>query len=134
MKAMLDYLRSPGPRFMAIRTFVRCLSLRPRLLFILSLALLPACAWSQSQLATVSGTVTDKSGAVILRASVVIVNQGTGLEQSTGTDTAGSYHFSGLPPGTYTIAFVQEKLGEQTQQVTLAAKDSKTADQTFKQQ
>src|SRR5580693_8052302 len=113
MKAMLDYLRSPGPRLMAIRTFVRCLSLRPRLLFILSLALLPACEWSQSQLATVSGAVTDKSGAVILRASVVIVNQGTGLEQSTGTDTAGSYHFSGLPAGTYTIR--AEDQGFQTQ-------------------
>jgi hypothetical protein len=113
MKAMLDYLRSPGPRLMAIRTFVRCLSLRPRLLFILSLALLPACAWSQSQLATVSGAVTDKSGAVILRARVVIVNQGTGLEQSTGTDTAGSYHFSGLPAGTYTIR--AEDQGFQTQ-------------------
>ena len=113
MKAMLDYLRSPGPRLMAIRTFVRCLSSRPRLLFILSLALLPACAWPQSQLATVSGTVTDKSGAVILRASVVIVNQGTGLEQSTGTDTAGSYHFSGLPAGTYTIR--AEDQGFQTQ-------------------
>jgi len=50
----------------------------------------------------------------------------------TGPD--GKYTITGLPPGTYTIAFVQEKLGEQTQQVTLAAKDSKTADQTFKQQ
>jgi len=113
MKATLDYLLSLGPRFMALRAFVRCLSSRPRLLFVLSLALLPACAWSQSQLATVSGTVTDKSGAVILRARVVIVSQGTGLEQSTGTDTAGSYHFSGLPPGTYTIR--AEDQGFQTQ-------------------
>jgi plastocyanin len=50
----------------------------------------------------------------------------------TGPD--GKYTIAGLPPGTYTIAFVQEKLGEQTQQVTLAAKDSKTVDQSFKQQ
>jgi len=50
----------------------------------------------------------------------------------TGPD--GKYDIKGLPPGTYTIAFVQEKLGEQTQQVTLAAKDSKTVDQSFKQQ
>jgi plastocyanin len=46
----------------------------------------------------------------------------------------GKYEIKGLPPGTYTLAFVQEKLGEQTQQVTLAAKDSKTVDQSFKQQ
>jgi plastocyanin len=50
----------------------------------------------------------------------------------TGAD--GKYEIKGLPPGDYTIAFVQEKLGEQTQKVTLAAKDSKTVDQTFKAQ
>jgi hypothetical protein len=50
----------------------------------------------------------------------------------TGPD--GKYEIKGLPPGDYTIAFVQEKLGEQTQKVTLAAKDSKTVDQSFKQQ
>jgi len=50
----------------------------------------------------------------------------------TGPD--GKYEIKGLPPGNYTIAFVQEKLGEQTQKVTLAAKDSKTVDQSFKAQ
>jgi plastocyanin len=50
----------------------------------------------------------------------------------TGLD--GKYEIKGLPPGDYTLAFVQEKLGEQTQKVTLAAKDSKTVDQSFKQQ
>jgi len=49
----------------------------------------------------------------------------------TGAD--GKYEIKGLPPGDYTLAFVQEKLGEQTQKITLAAKDSKKADQTFKQ-
>ena len=50
----------------------------------------------------------------------------------TGPD--GKYEIKGVPPGNYTIAFVQEKLGEQTQKVTLAAKDSKTVDQAFKAQ
>ena len=49
----------------------------------------------------------------------------------TGPD--GKYEIKGLPPGDYTIAFVQEKLGEQDQKVTLAAKDSKTVDASFKQ-
>jgi plastocyanin len=48
------------------------------------------------------------------------------------TDKSGKYEIKGLPPGTYTIAFVQEKLGEQTQQVTVAPKDSKMVDVTFK--
>jgi plastocyanin len=48
----------------------------------------------------------------------------------TGPD--GKFEIKGLPPGDYTIAFVQEKLGTQVQKVTLAAKDSKTVDASFK--
>jgi plastocyanin len=48
----------------------------------------------------------------------------------TGSD--GKYELKGLPPGDYTIAFVHEKLGEQDQKVTLAPKDTKTVDASFK--
>ena len=48
----------------------------------------------------------------------------------TGPD--GKFEIKGLPPGEYTLAFVQEKLGEQEVKVTLAAKESKTVDVTFK--
>jgi plastocyanin len=48
----------------------------------------------------------------------------------TGPD--GKFEIKGLPPGDYTIAFVHEKFGEQDQKVTLAAKDTKTVDATFK--
>jgi len=48
----------------------------------------------------------------------------------TGPD--GKFEIKGLPPGDYTIAFVQEKLGEQDVKVTLVAKDAKTVDATFK--
>ncbi|MFB3916113.1 MAG: carboxypeptidase regulatory-like domain-containing protein [Terriglobales bacterium] len=48
----------------------------------------------------------------------------------TGKD--GKYEIKGLPPGTYTIAAVQEKLGEQTQQVTVGPKETKAVEFTFK--
>jgi plastocyanin len=48
------------------------------------------------------------------------------------TDKSGKYEIKGLPPGTYTIAFVQEKLGEQDQTVTVGPKETKTVDQSFK--
>jgi len=48
------------------------------------------------------------------------------------TDKSGKYQIKGLPPGDYTIAFVHEKLGEQDQKVTVAAKETKTVDQSFK--
>ena len=37
-----------------------------------------------------------------------------------------------VAPGDYTIAFVHEKLPEQDQKVTIAPKEAKTVDQTFK--
>jgi plastocyanin len=48
------------------------------------------------------------------------------------TDKDGKYEIKGLPPGDYTIAFVHEKLGEQVQKVTVAPKETKTVDQSFK--
>ena len=96
-----------------ISTSVSFLHSRACLLLVLSLALIRTCGWSQAQLATVSGTIADTSGAVILRARVTIVNQGTGLKLSTVTDTAGMYHLTGLPAGTYTIRV--EDQGFQTQ-------------------
>jgi plastocyanin len=44
----------------------------------------------------------------------------------------GKFEIKGLPPGDYTLAFVHEKYPEQDMKVTLAAKDSKTVDVTFK--
>ena len=49
----------------------------------------------------------------------------------TGAD--GKFELKDLPPGDYTLAFVHEKLGEKDQKVTLAAKENKTVDETFKQ-
>ena len=48
----------------------------------------------------------------------------------TGPD--GKFEIKGLPPGDYTLAFVQEKFGEQDEKVTLAAKDSKVVNAAFK--
>lgn len=48
----------------------------------------------------------------------------------TGDD--GTYTIKGLPPGTYTIQVWHEKYGTQDQQVTVGAKESKTADFTIK--
>jgi plastocyanin len=48
----------------------------------------------------------------------------------TGDD--GTFTIKGLPPGTYTVEVVHEKYGKQEQQVTVGAKESKTADFTIK--
>ncbi len=47
----------------------------------------------------------------------------------TGAD--GKFEIKGLPPGTYTLAAVQEDLGEQTQTITVVPKQAATLDFTF---
>jgi len=43
----------------------------------------------------------------------------------------GTFSIAGLPPGTYTLAAVHEKLGERDMQVTITAKSQSRADFTF---
>ncbi len=86
---------------------------RPCFPLVLSLALFSACAWSQTQLATVFGAITDPSGAVVPGAHVTVVNQSTGLQSAVLTDLTGQYHLAGLPTGEYAVRV--EKPAFQTQ-------------------
>src|SRR5277367_3553869 len=53
--------------------------------------------------ATISGHVTDPSGAAIPSASVGIANDTTGVTSTVATNAAGYYVAAFLKPGTYTI-------------------------------
>ena len=53
--------------------------------------------------ASLEGTVTDKSGAVVAGATVTITNQATGVSRNTVTGDAGFYRITGLPPGRYRV-------------------------------
>src|SRR5580700_5717729 len=86
---------------------------RPYTLSAILAAFMAVSAWSQTQLATVSGTITDTTGAVVPGVSLTIVSQGTGLKRSVLTDTAGEYRFAGLPTGNYSLRI--EKPGFQSQ-------------------
>src|SRR5580698_9552165 len=86
---------------------------RPYTLSAILAAFISVSAWSQTQLATVSGTITDPSGAVVPGVNVTIVSQGTGLKRGAVTGTAGEYRFAGLPTGTYSLRI--EKTGFQSQ-------------------
>jgi hypothetical protein len=52
---------------------------------------------------SVTGTVSDPSGAVVAGAQVTITNQATGLKRQTTTDGVGTYRVLDLPQGDYTI-------------------------------
>src|ERR1700694_495805 len=53
---------------------------------------------------SLSGTITDPSGAAIPRAQIAIKNIATGIERKFTTNTGGFYTASNLLPGTYEIA------------------------------
>ena len=80
---------------------------------VIAFSLFSAIAWSQTQLATVFGTITDPSGAVIPQAAVTIVNQSTGFERQVLTGMTGQYRLAGLPTGNYSLRI--ERPGFQTQ-------------------
>ncbi len=99
--------------YVGVSPGVRRASYRSCMLSAALAVLFSAGAWSQTQLATVSGTITDPSGAVVPGVNVTIVSRGTGLKRSALTDTAGEYRFAGLPIGNYTLRI--EKTGFQSQ-------------------
>jgi hypothetical protein len=58
---------------------------------------------AQFDTAEVLGTVRDNSGAVVSRANILLANQGTGIEAKTVTREDGTYTFSNVRIGTYTV-------------------------------
>lgn len=53
--------------------------------------------------ATLSGTVTDATGAVVANAKISVTNTATNITRDTTTDTAGLYTVPNLLPGPYSI-------------------------------
>src|SRR4029453_13045695 len=60
-------------------------------------------AHAQLGTATISGNVTDSSGAVVVGASVTAVNNGTGFQRQTVSGDQGQYNLPGLNPGSYNL-------------------------------
>src|SRR5262245_7666813 len=81
---------------------VRPLSLR--MLLSVWLCACPAAALAQQETATIAGTVTDATGAVVPRAAVIVTNVQTGISVRTETTDAGTYVVPSLRPGEYSIA------------------------------
>jgi hypothetical protein len=60
-------------------------------------------AFGQSSAGSISGTVKDKTGAIIPGAAVTIDNPANAVTQTSTTNEAGTFVFPLVPPGTYTI-------------------------------
>jgi hypothetical protein len=60
-------------------------------------------SFAQAPTGTVTGTVTDPSGAVVPNASVTIINKATGVPRTVTTNTDGLYSASSLQAGDYQV-------------------------------
>src|SRR5262245_53095345 len=59
--------------------------------------------WGQTTNATLRGSITDQSGALLPGVTVSVRNQGTGVERTTLSDETGNYQVAALPVGVYQI-------------------------------
>ena len=53
---------------------------------------------------SITGTVTDQTGAVVPTAHVTVTNPLTGLKRETDANAAGQYLIANLPEGAYNLA------------------------------
>src|ERR1700735_4008553 len=84
--------------------------MRRRTPFFLSILCFLMCAAVAlaSTTGSITGIVTDASGAVVPNATVTATNEATGVAQSIQTDAAGYYNFPNLEVGNYDLK-VEEK-------------------------
>src|SRR2546421_2710785 len=81
----------------------------PRIIAVLVLMICGALSvQGQTIFGRISGTVQDKSGAVVPNATVTVTNTGTNLVRTATTDGDGFYTLTNLPVGTYNVAAEQK--------------------------
>lgn len=75
----------------------------PYCLLVVLLFLSSAIAGAQFDTAEVLGTVKDPNGATISGATVVLTNSAKGIKAARQTDASGSYEFTNVQVGDYTL-------------------------------
>src|SRR5262249_34228802 len=70
---------------------------------VLLLVLCAGGAFAQRITATIRGTVTDTTGAVVPGATVTVKGEDTGYSRTTQTNSSGVYSFPELPTGRYAV-------------------------------
>jgi predicted porin len=97
-------------------------------LLLLWLAMGAFPAWGQTG-ASLSGVVTDPTGAALPGVAVTIRNAATGVARTIKTDGEGHYQASALPPGSFDIRAAKQGFADETRTgVSLAPGQDATVD------
>src|ERR1041384_4263373 len=67
------------------------------------LIVVPSACFAQAGKAELFGTVFDPSGAVVPMTHVEAESESTGAQYGAISDSRGTYHLLGLPPGQYAV-------------------------------
>jgi hypothetical protein len=89
------------------------------------IALFATYAFGQAETGSISGTVTDATGAGIPTASITVTNQATSAVRTTETGNIGQFDIPGLEPGRYQLRISKPSF-ETYQQVVEVTVGSKT--------
>jgi hypothetical protein len=90
------------------------------LVFVLALTLIFSTTSSaQVNTASLTGLVTDPSGAIVPNASITATSTDTGYVRNVTTDSAGYYSFQNLPIGPYTVRVEASGFSTAQESVTL---------------
>lgn len=63
----------------------------------------PLGARAQANAATLTGTVTDQTHAVIPKATITVTDEASGVTRTARSDASGFFSFVGIPVGTYDV-------------------------------
>ena len=77
----------------------------------------PARVQSAGNAGTISGLVTDPTGAVIANATVILANAVSGLSRTATTDNSGAYTISNIPFNTYRLTVSAKTMAPASQTV-----------------
>ena len=93
------------------------------------LVMIPSVGLAQQASATVTGVVSDPSGAAVPSAQVALTNINTSVVRSTTANNEGAYSLLNVTPGSYTIKASANGFTTMTQtQVTLEVNQTATLD------
>src|SRR5260370_17709270 len=79
------------------------ISARCILMVTLVILLTAGAGLAQQITGSITGTVTDPTGAAVSGAALKLTNMGTGAVQSATTNSSGDFRFLLLPPGNYPL-------------------------------